>query len=383
MKRLIIGAASTAAVSFLAGLPWYVRRTVTDATAQRQLIEVVGHGTDDRGKYLEFTRGSFADHPGQLSIRAASGGPLIALNAPIYETLTRRYVVRGDVGRVAADQRGQLSGFMGKTPMDFGLLYKDVDIGGRPAWEIPTKSPSPGAWVIHVHGLGSSRQQCLRGVSVFEQLGFTSLVATYRTSLDLGDQAARRSTLGTTEWSDVAAAAAYATSRGASEVLFVGWSLGASIALHAAREAPTIPTVGAVLVSPALDWETIIDARLKKRRLPAWLCGWTISMFNVFRWPPSPKINLRHLPGSSATYDPGFPTLVFHGSADTSVPVNSSRSFAARNPTRASYVEFDHAHHTLEWNSAPAQWEQAVQDWCRSIGLTRDRKTPVHTLEAK
>lgn len=383
MRGLILGAASTAAVSLLAVLPWYVRRVVTDAMAQRRFVEVVGHGKNDQGEYLEFTRGSFADHPGQLSIRAASGGPLIALNAPILGTLTRRYVVRGDIGRVADDQRGQLSGFMGETPMDFGLMYEDVDIDGRPAWEISSQNPSPGVWVIHVHGLGSSRQQCLRAISVFDRLGFTSLVPTYRTSLDLGIQSARRSALGTTEWPDIAAAAAYATSRGASAILFVGWSLGASIVLRTAREAPTVPTMGAVLVSPALDWPAIIDSGLRQWHLPAWLRAWTITAFNIFRGPATPRIDLRHLPGASPISDPTFPTLVFHGSADTSVPVKTSRRYAARNPTRAWYIEFDHAHHTLEWNSAPTQWEQAVQDWCRSIGLTHDKKPLVQTLEAK
>ncbi|WDF35048.1 alpha/beta fold hydrolase (plasmid) [Arthrobacter agilis] len=381
----MIGAAaiSTAAVSLLAVLPWYVRRTVTDATAQRRFVEVVGDGEDSRGKYLEFTRGSFADHPGQLSIKAASGGSLIALDAPVLGNPTRRYVVHGDSGRVANDQRGQLSGFMGETPLDFGLMYADVDIDGRPAWEISPEDPSSDVWVIHVHGLGSSRQQCLRAISVFERLGFTSLVPTYSTSLDLGDQAAHRSSLGTTEWRDVAAAVTYATSRGASRVLFVGWSLGASIVLRAAREVTAVPTVGAVLVSPALDWPDIIDSALKQWHLPAWLRVWTVTAFDVFRWPSFPRIDLRRLPGVSSDNDPTFPTLVFHGSADASVPVESSRRYATRNPTSVSYVEFDRAHHTLEWNSAPEEWAQAVQDWCRSIGLTQDKKTLVHTLEAK
>ncbi|WP_442884950.1 alpha/beta hydrolase [Arthrobacter sp. Soc17.1.1.1] len=272
---------------------------------------------------------------------------------------------------------------MGETPLDFGLVYEDVDINGRPAWEVSPGVPSHGVWVIHVHGLGSSRQQCLRAIGVFEQLGFTSLVPTYSTSLDLGRQAGHRSALGTTEWRDVAAAVTYAASCGASGVLFVGWSLGASIVLRAAREVTALPTVGAVLVSPALDWAAIIDSALRQWHLPTWLRAWTVAAFDLFRWPSSPRIGLRRLPGASSDSDPTFPTLVLHGSADKSVPVELSRRYAARNATSVSYVEFDHAHHTLEWNSDFEEWTQAVQDWCRSIGLTQDKRTLVHTLEGK
>lgn len=383
MKPLATLAVAVATASAAASLPWYVRRTVTNTGFQRRLVRVLGCGSDRLGEYLEFQSGSFADHPGRLSMRAQTNGPLVILNPPIAGPRTRRYVAAGDTLHIRRDLRGQFSGFLGEVPSDFGLTYRTIYIDGRPAWEISPEIADRSIWVIHVHGLGSSRQQCLRGVDVFERLGFKSLIPTYRTSLDLGRHTAPRSDLGISEWRDVAAAADYATDRGASAVIYVGWSLGASIVLRAASEAARVPVAGAVLISPALDWPAIINSALQRAGLPVWLRRWTIANFNTVRGPASQSIKWQDMPATSSSTDPQFPTLVFHGSADQSVPVDCSRCYAARHSQKVSYYEFQNAHHTLEWNTAPEVWEQAVQDWCRSIVLAHDRKPSVHTLEAK
>ncbi|MHA7287690.1 alpha/beta hydrolase family protein [Arthrobacter sp. MDT3-44] len=379
----VAAAAAIAAASVVVALPWHVRRTVTDARAQRRIVKILECGSDSIGEYVSFVGGTFADHPGQLSVRAESGGPLVILGPPILGTRTRRYVTAGDLQMIRRDLRGQFSGFLGEDPSDFGLSYRAVDIDGLPAWEIPPGTPGRSVWVIHVHGLGSSRQQCLRGVAAFERMGFTSLIATYRSSLDLGKHAATRSDLGLSEWHDIAAAADYAVRHGASSVIFVGWSLGASIVLRAANEAPTIPVVGAVLVSPALDWPTIIDAALRRSGVPRWLRRWAVMAFDLFKDPASQRIRWENMPATSSFTDPPFPTLVFHGSADQSVPVDCSRGYSARHSQKVRYYEFEDAHHTLEWNAAPSTWEQAVQDWCRSIGLVQDNRPTVHALEGK
>ena len=67
------------------------------------------------------------------------------------------------------------------TPQEAGLDARDIVIttpGGRcPAWRI---DGDPSTWAIHIHGLGSTRAGTLRGVLAATELGYTSLVVTYR-----------------------------------------------------------------------------------------------------------------------------------------------------------------------------------------------------------
>ncbi|WP_227902925.1 alpha/beta hydrolase family protein [Arthrobacter zhangbolii] len=385
---LLVSAAVTAAVA--AALPLLagplVRARVTDAGPSRRLVPVRGHGVQDSQTYLEFDPDGFAAHPGRLSLRAASGGGLTVLGPPRWDATPRgralrRTVERGDPSRVLLDGKGQLSGHLGETPEDFGFTYEDHRIGGLPAWVIPAEGPGD-VWVIHVHGLGSSRSQCLRGVAAFSRLGFTSLLPSYRTSLDLPGRQ-HRSHLGVSEWAEIDAARRYALSRGARKVLFVGWSLGASIVLRTLQQAPDPSTAGALLVSPALDWPAIISAQLQKAGCPAFAARRVPSTFNLLRRKGEPVVRWKEMPGCfMQNYSP-VPPMIFHGSGDQSVPVELSRQFASRQQDPVPLVEFAGAHHTLEWNSAPALWDQTVTAWCRSLGLDAGKGSIQEFSEAK
>lgn len=374
------GVVSAAALSLLGAR--MLRSRVTDARASRRLIDILGHGWRDGSEYLEFDARSFAAHPGQLSMRAATGGELLLLSAPRGQgARVRRDVLRGDSRAVVSAGRGQLSGHLGETPADFGFAYETVMAGGHPAWVIPGASSS-GIWVIHVHGLGSSRSQCLRGLQVFADAGFTSMVLSYRTSLDTGT-GRQRSHLGVSEYRDIEEARCYALRSGASGIIFVGWSLGASIVLRTIGQFQAPETLGTLLISPALDWPAIITAHLRRVRIPEAVGRLLISAFNIFRLPGEPVIRWKEMPGTYMQNYPAIPIMIFHGSDDQSVPVELSKMFVARQSTPVRFVEFEGAHHTLEWNSAPELWNQSVHDWCRSIGLNTVNDSIYPTLEAK
>ncbi|MCC9176842.1 alpha/beta hydrolase [Arthrobacter sp. zg-Y750] len=389
---LLASAAAVAALPLLAGP--LIRAQATDAAQSRRLVPVRGHGRgqQDSRMYLDFDPAGFAAHPGRLSMRAASGGELIVLGPPVLEPPAaihatphralpgqplrglRRAVERGDPARVLRDGKGQLSGHLGETPADFGFRYEDVQIGGLPAWVIPAEGPGD-VWVIHVHGLGSSRSQCLRGVRAFSRLGYTSLLPSYRTSLDLPGRQ-RRSHLGVSEWTEIETARRYALACGARRIIFVGWSLGASIVARVLQESPDGSTAGALLVSPALDWPAIITAHLRKAGCPEFAARWLPSTVNILRPRGEPVIRWHQMPGVTMQSYPATPTMILHGSDDQSVPVELSRIFASRHLASVQLIEFAGAHHTLEWNSAPALWDEVVTAWCHSLGLAGE-----HSIE--
>lgn len=364
-RTVLASAAAAVCLPALAGS--LIRAKITDARPGKALVPVQGCGWTGNQQYLDFDPNGFAAHPGRLSMHAASGGGAVVLGPPAVGTVARRTVERGDAAGIIRDGKGRLSGHLGETPADFGFAAEDATIGGRPAWIIPS-SQNTGVWVIHVHGLGSSRSQCLRGVAAFAALGYTSLLPTYRTSLDLSPTPGR-SHLGLTEWKDIEAARRYALDHGARRILFVGWSLGASIVLRTMERCPQPSTAGALLVSPALDWPAIISAQLRRAGCPGFLARWLPHTVNLVRPRGEPVIRWREMPATYMHKHPSIPTMIFHGTDDHSVPVELSRAFVSRHSRAAGFVEFDGAHHTLEWNSAPQLWNESVQAWCRSLGL--------------
>ena len=359
--------------------------SITDAGRSQRLMPIQGSGQAAGRDYLEFSVGGFAAHPGRLSMRAASGGDLVVLGpASIAGDRLRRVVERGSACILIRDGSGQLSGHLGEDPADFGYAHEETMISGLPAWAIPPSSPaaSSGVWVIHVHGLGSSRSQCLRGVQAFAELGFTSLLPSYRTSLDVAPEPGR-SHLGISEWQDIEAARRYALARGARAVVFVGWSLGASIVLRTVAHAPDNSTAGVVLVSPALDWPAIISAQLQGLGCPRGIAKLLPYTVNLLRPQGDPVIRWKEMPGTYMQKHPTIPTMILHGTEDKSVPVELSRMFVSRQSQPVRFVEFEGAHHTLEWNAAPQLWNQSVQAWCRSLGLNAAKDLIDDVSEAK
>lgn len=385
LLALSLAAAAVGAVELTALSGLLLRAKVTDARRSARFVPVQGSGGSPGREYLEFAPEGFAAHPGALSIRAASGGDLVVLGPPaLVDGRLRRAVKDGNPAGIIRDGSGQLSGHLGENPADCGYSHKEVWLDGLPAWVIPPTSPaddSSAVWVIHVHGLGSSRAQCLRGVEAFARLGYTSLVPSYRTSLDLSPTPGR-SHLGISEWKDIEAARHYALACGARRILFVGWSLGASIVLRTVSQAQDTSTAGILLVSPALDWPAIISAQLRGAGCPGSIADLLPHTINLLRPKGDPVIRWKEMPGTSMQNHPNVPTMVFHGSDDNTVPVELSRRFVSRQSPPARFVEFEAAHHTLEWNSAPQLWNQSVQNWCSSLGLDANEESTDHVLEA-
>ncbi|WP_298044713.1 alpha/beta hydrolase [uncultured Citricoccus sp.] len=351
-----------------AGVGRVLRSRVTDARQSNRFVPVVRVGAGDAGEYVEFPVRSFAAHPGVLGVTTPRGSRLVLGPPETHFELVRRPVLAGDSASLRRERRGRLSGYLGETPSDHGLAYQDVELEGQAMWQVPGREPGQASvWAIHVHGLGSRRSQTLRSVETFANLGIPSLVPTYRTSLD-GQTAPPRSHLGLTEWQQVARAQEYAVAAGAEKIIFVGWSLGASIVLQTIQRVPCPAVRGALLVSPALDWRAITLAALNEARVPRGLARWAMSGFNLARPSGDPHVPWAELPGTSMTTDPQVPVLLFHGAADASVPIRLSRDLAERQP-RVRLVEFPGAHHTLEWNSDPALWDREIRAWCAALDL--------------
>ncbi len=362
------GIAATAA----AEVGWAIARRLTAPVGPRTFdltIRSVEH--DDRGDLivLDRTEQTTADgiynlwfeHSGwaQLSAEIVDRGP---------DRVARRITDTAPGLTPEVGDRASWSGIYYATPADAGLHARDITIttpaGRCPAWRI---DGDPNTWAIHIHGLGSTRAGALRGVLAATELGYTSLVVSYRNTAEGPRVGTGRSTLGDAEMADVDEAIGYAVRRGAQQIVLFGWSMGAAIALQLTDRPRHQGLIAAlVLDSPVLNWSEVIKTNCVRSGLPAAAGHLAIPWLTIARMACTvglpDRIPLRSFDWTSRAEDLATPILLLQGSRDDSVPIRLSQALRDARPDLVEMETFD-AGHTLCWNTDPDRWQKAVTMW--------------------
>lgn len=355
----------------LGGMGFGIARRLTAPVGGRK-YDLTIRGVDDSGErpIVLLDRTPQTVSPGRYCLLLQNGG-WVQLTREV-DDLGPELVGRGVLGEPRAGlrvgERASWSGIYYPSPEDAGLEASDVaiptDAGPAPAWLIRPRTGSSTTWAIHVHGLGSPRAGTLRGVQVAAETGLTSLVVTYRNDGEGPTTGSGRSTLGATEVDDVRSAVHYAVAHGASRVILFGWSMGATIALQLAAE-PEFRGIVARLVldSPVLDWVSTIEANCVRSGLPAWTGALALpwldnGLLSCITGLAAP-VGLPRFDWITRAKELTAPTLILHGSADTSAPIGVASRLRDRRPDLVQLERFD-ANHSMTWNSNPEHWRAAV-----------------------
>ncbi|MFK4484846.1 alpha/beta hydrolase family protein [Curtobacterium sp. AB7] len=277
-----------------------------------------------------------------------------------------RHVRRTILGEPAtvptADDKLVWSGYLLDTPASVSASFEEVAIAAdgdtRKAWYFPVEGAT--TWAIHVHGIHSGRQAILRAVPDTLSAGMSSLVIGYRG--DVEDGRGLPATFGTDEWHDLDAAMRYAVDHGAQHLVLVGWSMGATIALHAAARSTLRNRIDAmILVCPALDWFAALRAGASKAGFPGFLGSLgalTLTIPGLARFAGLRKaIPVRWM---RPTPPAGLPILLVHSSGDRDVPLEVSKRFAASPGALATLVEIAPCPHGMELNREPELFHRSI-----------------------
>ncbi len=253
--------------------------------------------------------------------------------------------------------------FTGDPRSGRGLAFTEVQIatplGPCPAWRIDGDAPE--TWLIAIHGKGADRREALRALPAFTAAGPTTLVITYRNDVGAPPAPSGHYGYGASEWPDLEAAVRYAMGNGARRIVLAGYSMGGAIALSFMARSPLHDRVSAIILdAPMLDFRATVEFASGKARAPrpvAWagciLAGWRFGI----RWAA--------LNYGAAARRLSVPVLLFHGAADTRVPVATSDAFARSRPDIVTYVRLPHAEHVRSWNVGPEAYEAAVTSFLR------------------
>ena len=252
-------------------------------------------------------------------------------------------------------------------PSDYGIAYEDVKFLSRKGdvtldgWFLPAESRGPS--VILVHGISttrSGRQATQMGGRLVEH-GFNVLLFDLRAH---GASEGEMITGGIDEAQDVLGGYDYLLSRGLPDrVGLLGRSMGAGTAVLAAAAEPRVK--GLVLDSTyAKATELVAFEVARKTPIPQWLAstlvpGMSIAATIFF------GINLGDLTPERVVKDIRYPILLFHGRADTRVPVEHGIRVYEAAPPGSEILLVPGVNHVDLFNSDPEMFMGRVVPYFR------------------
>ena len=261
-----------------------------------------------------------------------------------------------DVSYFAADPRRGL-----------GLEYAQVSypgpLGDYPAWHVPGTGST---WLIYSHGRGSTLREGLRVADIAHRAGHPALIIGYRNDegAPRGDGLAR---FGADEWEDLAAAIAYAKTKGGTGVILGGGSMGGAITLalfeHASPQ--TAMVRGVFLDSPALSVGRQSRIATDALGVPGFVAELGF-MLAAWRF----GLDWEAMDYLSAVDHVAVPVLVLHGDADSLITVESNRHvYAALTERGNATIEImPGAQHLGVWNRDRAGFERHVSLFLARVG---------------
>jgi pimeloyl-ACP methyl ester carboxylesterase len=240
------------------------------------------------------------------------------------------------------------------------------------AWFVPGRHPAARTWAILVHGKGGSRMEMFRMTRATLAAGLPSLDITYRNDEGQPRDPSGFYQYGITEWRDLQGAVAYAARHGAGRVVLGADSMGGSIVASYLRHrepGTTAPQVtGLVLDAPMLDFGTTISFGARQLEVPVLghipeSLTWTAKKIAAARY----DVDWEALDYLSDTSWLKVPALVFHGTADRTVPIATSRQLEKDKTSLVTLVETKGVEHVRSWNADPAAYDARIRRFLRGL----------------
>ncbi len=250
----------------------------------------------------------------------------------------------------------------------FGLPTRKVSyssgLGQFPAWLIEGTSNT---WLIVVHGKKDAPpREALRSYPVLPaaaEFGIPALIISYRNDVGAPASPDGFHRYGQTEWQDLQGAVEFAIEHGAERLILMGYSMGGAMILNFLYQSQLADkVVGIILDAPMLNFGATVESGALQLGIP--LAFVTIGkFFSALRF----DINWEDLNYINRVDQLSLPLLLFHGDADTTVPIEISDALATRWLSMLAYVPIGDATHIRSWNLNPGLYEKEVSRFFQDL----------------
>lgn len=247
------------------------------------------------------------------------------------------------------------------------LVEYETELGMMDAWFLPAGGDT---WVIHVHGLRATPAEAEPLFAPLQDAGYPQLSLTYRNDDGQPEDPSGFYQYGATEHRDISDAVDYALENGAERVFINAYSTGAAHTLGFAYREVRDRVIGAHFDSPNIDFGETVNHNAAQRELPLLPFNVPESLSAVAKFMTSLRIGVSwrtidYVDNSAESLK--IPVLVHHGTADLSVPIETSIEFASNNPGMVRLVQVEGADHVGSHDVLGEDYTAAVLEFITSL----------------
>ena len=231
--------------------------------------------------------------------------------------------------------------------------------------------PAPGTtWVIHIHGLNNTPSEPDVLFTDIQAAGYPQLSITYRNDEGQPQDPSGYFQYGATEWEDILGAVQFARDNGAQQIVFAGYSTGASHALSYVFRHNFDDIAGVITDSANIDMGSTIDYRGTQEDL-----GFGIPLPPTITWVAKFFASLRidinwkaidYIEKSERSLR--VPVLAIHGTEDDSIPIEQSIALAEAQPDLVELWQVEGAGHVGSFDTDYEGYLTRVLEFLGEVG---------------
>ena len=248
--------------------------------------------------------------------------------------------------------------------LDYETIYYQSDLGEFPAYL--TNDGDVGI-VIFVHGFrGDYSREVFAKMRAGEivDMGYRSMIISYRNDKGLPKDPSGIFQYGTTEWKDIDGAIDKALEFTDNVVLWGTSGGGGPISSWLGNVEDNSKVKGIIYEAPVINfWESVeVNGAARYPWVPQQLFGY-FKIFTEIRY----GIDFQNMDFTDNVINSDIPALLFHGDDDEWVPVEMSDFIAENRDTNFTYIRYENVGHVTSWNADPDNYVYQLETFLSSL----------------
>ena len=248
--------------------------------------------------------------------------------------------------------------------LDYETIYYQSDLGEFPAYL--TNDGDVGI-VIFVHGFrGDYSREVFAKMRAGEivDMGYRSMIISYRNDKGLPKDPSGIFQYGTTEWKDIDGAINKALEFTDNVVLWGTSGGGGPISSWLGNVGDSSKVKGIIYEAPVINfWESVeVNGAARYPWVPQQLFAY-FKIFTEIRY----GIDFQNMDFTDNVINSDIPALLFHGDDDEWVPVEMSDFIAENRETNFTYIRYENVGHVTSWNADPDNYVYQLETFLSSL----------------